>query len=197
MKKLFGICLALPLAFTACNNQGDSVAKADSANEAKSDSSISYGDTSTHKGMLGVDETTSTFMVNAADGGMTEVELGRLAEEKATNQRVKDFAAMMVRDHTKAGDELKNLASNKNVTLPSMVGEKHRDKIDDLRKKTGRDFDKAYLEMMEDDHESTIRDFEKHTDNDDADVKAFVDKTLPTLRMHLDSVKAIKKVIKD
>jgi putative membrane protein len=197
MKKLVWLYLILPLGFMACNNQGkDSVAEADSANEAKSDSPISYSDTNSHKGMLGVDEATSSFMVDVADIGMTEIQLGRLAEEKALSQRVKDFGAMMVRDHSKANEELKDLASGKNVTLPSTVSEDHQKKIDDLQAKTGKDFDKAYIDMMEDGHESAIRDFEKNTDNKDADVRTFVDKTLPTLRMHFDSAKAIKKALR-
>ena len=101
----------------------------------------------------------------------------------------------MVEDHSKAAGELKVLAKNKNVTLPSKIGDDHQKMIDDLEKKTGKDFDKAYMDMMEDGHEKTIRNFEGKTDNSDADVKAFVNKTLPTLRMHLDSAKAIKKAI--
>jgi putative membrane protein len=199
MKKLLWL-LAIPFGLMACNNSAsDSVEKADSINEAKSDSNNNKnnnGDSSNRNGVLGVDEATSSFMVNVADVGMTEVKLGQIAEEKATNKRVKAFARMMVEDHSKANGELKSLAASKNVTLPKTIGEDHQKKIDDLNKKTGKDFDRAYMDMMEDGHESTVKDFEGKTDNSDADVKAFVNKTLPTLRMHLDSAKAIKKAIK-
>ena len=120
-----------------------------------------------------------------------------VAENKAVSQRVKDFGAMMVKDHSAAGDELKSLAGQKNVTLPSAVGDKSQKKIDDLSQKTGRDFDKAYMEAMVSGHESTLHDFEKISKNEsDPDVKAWVDKTLPTLRGHLDSARAILKSIK-
>src|SRR3954466_9139408 len=122
MKKVFCL-LALPLTLIACNNSGkDSVEKADSLNEAKSDSTNDRKDTTNKNGMLGVDESTSSFLVNVADVSMTEVKLGKIAEEKAHSKRVKEFARMMVADHSKANEELKSLAASKNVTLPKEVG---------------------------------------------------------------------------
>jgi putative membrane protein len=194
MKSILWLGLALPLMIVACNNTAtDSVEKADSANEAKSDSMNDYKDTSSRNGVLGVSEATSKFMVDVADVNMTEIQLGKIAQDKASNQRVKDFASMMVRDHSDAASDLKTLAAQKNVTLPTDVSENHQKKIDDLNKKTGRNFDKAYIDIMEEGHESTVRDFEKNTDNSDADVRAFVNKMLPTLKMHRDSADAIKK----
>lgn len=195
MKKRSFILLAMPFVFLACNNAGkDSVEKADSANETKMDTT-NAGTTTT--ATIAVDEATSGFMTTVADVGMTEVKLGQMAQDKAMNQRVKDFGAMMVKDHSAAGDELKSLASGKNVTLPAAPGEEHQRKMEDLSKKTGKDFDKAYINAMIDGHQSAISDFEKASKNTkDADVKAWIDKTLPTLKMHLDSARAIKKVLK-
>lgn len=203
MKKISIVFLALPLAF-ACNNSGsDSVQKADSSNESKMDTSSTSStkpDTTINNKMSGtiaVDQSTSDFMVKVADVGMTEVKLGQLAQDKSTNQRVKDFGAMMVKDHTTAGDELKGLAGQKNVTLPASIGDDHQKKYDDINKKSGKDFDKAYINAMVDGHQSTVSDFEKASKNTkDADVKAWVDKILPTLKMHLDSAKAIQKSLK-
>ena len=200
MKKISFVLLALPFVF-ACNNESkDSVQKADSANEAKSDTTNNKMDTSTKMstaGTIAVDQSTADFMVKVADVGMTEVKLGGIAQDKGMNKRVKEFGAMMTRDHSKAGDELKGLARRKNVTLPENVGEDHQKKIDDLSKKTGKDFDRAYIDMMVDGHQSTVSDFEKASNNTkDPDVKSWVDKTLPTLKMHLDSAKAIQKAIK-
>jgi len=182
------------------------VQKADSANTSKMDttnnSSSNMSTDTTNKmntksGTVSVDKSTSEFMTKVSDVGMTEVKLGQMAQDKGSNQRIKDFGAMMVKDHTAAGDELKNLASQKNVTLPATVSNDHQKKIDDLNKKTGKDFDKAYIDAMVDGHQSTVNDFEKISKNEkDADVKAWVDKTLPTLKMHLDSARAIKKEIK-
>ncbi len=206
MKKIFAIALALPFAIACNNSSNDSVQKADSANEAKSDTSTmgnngnSMSDTSTANkpmGTVAVDQSTSEFMTKVADVNMAEVKLGQMAQDKGTNQRVKDFGAMMVKDHTAAGNELKSLAGQKNVTLPQTVSNDHQKKADDLNKKSGADFDKAYISAMVDGHQSTINDFEKASKNTkDADVKAWADKTLPTLRMHLDSAKAIKKILK-
>jgi putative membrane protein len=198
MKKRSFVLLALPFVFLACNNGGkDSVEKADSANEAKMDTTSADTSNTSNKPMIAVDQSTSDFMVKVADVGMTEVKLGGIAQDKATSKRVKDFGEMMTKDHTKAGDELKDLGRQKNVTLPSAIGDDHQKKIDDLNKKTGKDFDRAYIDAMVDGHQSAVSDFEKASKNTkDPDIKAWVDKTLPTLQMHLDSAKAIKKAIR-
>jgi putative membrane protein len=143
-----------------------------------------------------VDDRTNTFMKDAAMGGMAEVELGKLAQEKATNPRVKNFGEMMVQDHSAANNDLKSIAQQKNVMLPTDMG-KHKDHYEDLSKKTGADFDKAYMKMMVDDHQEDIDDFEKCAENGtDPDVKTFASQKLPTLRKHLDSAKAINKSLK-
>ena len=202
MKKRAIVFLALPFVFACNNSSNDSVQKADSANDSKSDTSTSMNTTDTTNKMstattMSVDQPTSEFMTKVSDVGMTEVKLGQMAQDKATSQRVKDFGAMMVKDHTAAGDELKNMARQKNVTLPETMSNDHQKKTDDLNKKTGKDFDKAYIKAMVDGHQSAVSDFEKASKNTkDADVKAWVDKTLPTLRMHLDSAKAIQKSLK-
>lgn len=203
MKKKTFLLLALPVLFACNNSSKDSTEKADSANASKMDTTTSNnGNTSTDttnkmSGTMSVDKSTSEFMVKVADVGMTEVKLGQMAQDKGMNPRVKDFGAMMVKDHSAAGDELKNLAGQKNVTLPATVGDDHQKKIDDLNKKSGKDFDKAYVKAMVDGHQSAVNDFEKASkDTKDADIKAWVDKTLPTLKMHLDSAKAIQKGMK-
>ena len=143
-----------------------------------------------------VDDRTHNFMNEAAMGGMAEVELGKLAQEKATSQRVKGFGEMMVKDHSAANNDLKSIAQQKNVTLPDNIG-KHKDHYDDLSKKKGADFDKAYMKMMVDDHQDDIEAFEKTAENGtDPDVKTFASQKLPTLRKHLDSAKAINKSLK-
>ena len=196
MKKQFSFCsiLVLTSCLIACNNASnkDAVEKADSANEQKFDTAHPEQGTAS-----AMDEATSEFMVKVADVGMAEVEMGKLAQEKGRNQRVKHFGEMMVQDHSKANDELKSLAGKKNVTLPADVSEDHKKHKDDLSKKSGKDFDKSYMDMMVDGHQKTIDAFEKTSSNTkDADVKAWVDKILPTLRVHLDSAKAIKSALK-
>ena len=191
MKKR-SIAFALPFLLLACNNEGkDSVEKADSANEAKMDSN------STTSKTLQTDEASSSFLVKAADGGLTEVRLGELAQQKATNKKVKEYGTMLIHDHSGANDKVKALAAQRNVTLPDAPGNSNQETIDKLAKRTGNDFDKAFMDAMETDHKNDIDMFKEASNKvNDADVKSFVDNTLPTLQMHLDSAKAIRKMLK-
>jgi putative membrane protein len=198
MKKLSFVAIACMAVFSfqSCgdNSSNDAVESANESNEVKQDSAEN---TNGNQAAMPVSEADSKFAVEAASGGMTEVQLGELAQQKASSQRVKDFGAMMVRDHTKANDELKSLAGMKNITLPPAPGEDHMDHIKDLSKKSGKEFDRAYMKMMVDDHQEDIKAFEKSSnDANDADIKAFASKTLPTLRMHLDSAKAVNDALK-
>jgi len=132
------------------------------------------------------------FMNEAAPGGMAEVELGKLAAAKAENAEVKAFAQKMVEDHSKAGDELKQLAAQKKVMLPPDVMPKHKEIMDTLSKLNGADFDKEYVKAMVAAHEKDVAAFENVSKTAvDADVKAFATKTLPTLKMHFEMIKAL------
>jgi len=144
-----------------------------------------------------VDKATSDFMVEAAAGGMMEVMLGEQAQTNAQSQDVKNFGSMMVTDHTAANNELKQLASLRNVTLPAVVEGRHRDHVSDLGKKSGAEYDKAYINMMVDDHKKDIDMFEKAANNaTDSAVKAFAQKTLPKLKMHHDAAVNLQKQLK-
>lgn len=204
MKKasLLFVMVAGMLAFQACG---------DNNNDTKSDMSDST--VTTH------DETTSMdtahtmnnggtassalsdddnkFLMEAASGGMMEVELGQLAQQKAQNAKVKEFGSMMVTDHTKANNELKDLAQQKGATLPTMMKDEHQKHVKELSEKTGADFDKAYMDMMVDDHKEDVDKFEKCAkDAKDADLKAFATKTLPVLAKHLEVAKTTKDAVK-
>ena len=127
-----------------------------------------------------------SFMKKAAIGGMAEVELGQLAQQKGTGAQVKEFGARMVQDHSKANDELKQLASAKGVTLPTALDSKNQKVMERLQKMSGAAFDRAYMSDMVADHKEDIADFQKESQGGkDADVKAFAAKTLPTLQDHL------------
>lgn len=143
-----------------------------------------------------VDDRTHTFMNDAALGGMAEVEFSKLAKDRALNPRVKNFAEMMINDHGAANNDLKSIAREKNVTLPENLG-KHQGHLEDLSKKNGAEFDKAYMKMMVNDHKDVVDEFEKCAQNGtDPDVKTFASQKLPTLRKHLDSAKAIHESLK-
>jgi putative membrane protein len=132
-------------------------------------------------------EKEAQLMVDAADINLTEIKLGNLAQTKGTSKQIKDLGKMMATDHGKALEELKKLASSKNVTLPETVSDKGMDEYNKLDEKTGRDFDKKYAEMMVDGHKEAIKKFEKcEEDCTDSQVKNWATKTLPTLRNHLD-----------
>lgn len=188
MKK--SIYLALIAGITvlgpACSGPKDNKNSADSANTAKADTAKK------DSSIVAVDEQDAKFAVAAANGGMAEVELGQLAQQKAANARVKDFGGMMVSDHSKANVELKALAKSKGITLPVAIDAEEQKVKDELSAKSGADFDKAYVSNMIDDHKKDIGEFEEASKNcKDTDLKAFAVKTLPTLKMHLDAIQKI------
>lgn len=214
----------------------DSIKKSDkhddhSMSDAKSNTSVQSAPASA----LSSDD--RKFIMDAAHGGMLEVQLGRTAVDKATNPDVKQFAQRMVDDHSKANAELAQLASQKGITLPAtadaaviepgsqsadqatstsqameqqsttdtsatsqrharvdadamLKDEKSMNKLSGL---TGDAFDREYISMMVKDHEKDVKEFEKaSTKAKDPDVRAFAEKTLPTLREHLQQVRDIQ-----
>jgi len=119
-----------------------------------------------------------TFMHKAAKGGMMEVAMGRLAEQNAQSDDVKSFGKRMVTDHSKANDELKSIAAQKGVKLPS-------------KEPTEKwSSDKAYINMMVKDHEKDLAEFqEEASTGTDPDVKKFAEDTAKVVQEHLDLAK--------
>ncbi len=127
-----------------------------------------------------------TFLKNAAVGGLMEVELGRLATEKASSADVKQFGQRMVDDHGKANEQLATIAKQKNVDVATQLTGKGKADYDRLSKLSGEQFDRAYMQMMVQDHRKDVAEFRKEsTSAKDADVKSFASQTLPTLEDHL------------
>jgi putative membrane protein len=183
----------------SCGNGGpDATKEAKDSNSTKMDStSDSAGAAKTSSIPASVSKDDATFVVNTANANMTEVQLGQLAQQKGTMKDVKDYGAMMEKDHTAAGDKLKALAAQKNITLPSGISPEMQKNVDDLQKKSGKDFDKAYISMMVDDHKKVISQFEDESKKgSDADIRAFADSTLHTLRNHLQEAEKCKKMEK-
>jgi len=126
------------------------------------------------------------FVVKAAEGGMAEVEVGKLAQERGSSTAVKDYGKRLVDDHTKANDELKQVVASKGVNLPAEVKGKEKAELDKLSKASGAAFDKAFARQQVADHKKDIAEFEREANNgQDPDIKAFATKTLPTLKEHL------------
>jgi putative membrane protein len=137
------------------------------------------------------------FLHRAAVGGMAEVELGQLAQQKAESDAVKQFGARMVQDHGKANDELKQLAGSKGATLPGSPDNKHEQEKQKLEKLSGAAFDRAYMKRMLDDHRKDVSQFRAEARSaKDADVKGFASKTLPTLEEHLKLAQSINNGLK-
>ena len=128
----------------------------------------------------------SDFAKAAAEGGYAEVTFGKLAEDKASNQAVKDLAQRMVEDHTKADDELKTAASKDEISIPSQLNAKDQATYVRLTQLSGAAFDRAYARDMVRDHETDVAVFRHEADDGkDTSIKSFAAQTLPTLEDHL------------
>lgn len=182
------------IAFASCQGTGDGTTDTSDTTsiESSPDNTNENATTDTTSGATTLDNNTRDFVMEASSGGMKEVQLGELAQQKAISQRVKDFGAMMVRDHTKANEGLK-MAVNGKLTIPVAISDKHQRHIKDLNEETGTDFDKDYIKMMIDDHEANIKKFEDIAkESNDPAIRDFANNTLPTLRTHLTEAKSIR-----
>jgi putative membrane protein len=127
-----------------------------------------------------------SFAKEAAMGGMAEVELGKLAQQNAQSDDVKQFGTRMVQDHTNANQQLMTILSGKDFSVPQQLDEKDRKTLDKLSKMRGAEFDRAYMRDMVQDHEKDVKKFRQEAEHgSDADLKAFAQKTLPVLEQHL------------
>jgi putative membrane protein len=153
--------------------------------------SVSMPDTNANNATGKMAHHDKAFFEKAAKGGMKEVAVSQAVAGNLTNQSVRDFANMMVTDHTAANTELMALAARKGVTLPD---ESKKDaKLTEKWSEKGGNLDKKYIHEMVEDHEDTVKLFEKAAKSEDADVAAFAQKTLPTLQHHLQMAKDLKK----
>jgi len=194
MKKLsyvFMIALAA-YALQACNGGKNSGSGADSSS-TKTDTTTKTTTASTTTG----DSSSVKFANKAGMGGMAEIQLSKLAQQKSTNKKIKDFADMMVTDHTKAADTLSAIAKAKNITLPASLDADHQKKYDDLSKMSGADFDKGYVKIMVSDHQDAVNLFQDEAKNGtDPQLKAFAGKVEPIIQMHLDAINKINSGMK-
>src|ERR1041385_8239220 len=126
------------------------------------------------------------FVKEAARGGMTEVKLGEMAKQKGSSQSVRDFGQRMVTDHTKANNELKQIASNKGAVIPTEMSHRENSQIERFEKLSGPEFDKAFAKFMVKDHEKDAKEFaDAANDVSDPDLKAFAQKTHAVIEDHL------------
>jgi len=135
----------------------------------------------------------SDFAVEAADAGLAEIALGKLALERASDPRIKEFAKTMVDQHNRANDELMMIATKKNLTLPPVPSADHAENVKELQNKSGTDFDKEYIDRMVKDHDKVVSMFEDAAEKaSDPDIRDFAMKTLPTLKDHQETAKELR-----
>ena len=141
--------------------------------------------------------TDKTFVRKAAEGGLAEVELGKLAASKASDPEVKSFGQKMVDDHSKANDKLKQMVGTKGVNLPSDMSAKDKALQARLDKLSGADFDRTYMKEMLKDHQKDVAEFRRESKRAaaDPDVKSFASETLPTLEDHLKMAQDVSKKV--
>jgi putative membrane protein len=138
----------------------------------------------------------SAFAMKAAQANLAEVELGKLALQKSTSDDVKKFAQQMVDDHSKALDELNDVAGKKNITLPSALDAEHKKLSDRLSKLSGAAFDRQYMPAMVDGHRNVAAEVRKESQSgSDPDLKAWAAKTLPTVEAHLKHAETVNRSV--
>ncbi|MES2851145.1 MAG: DUF4142 domain-containing protein [Bacteroidota bacterium] len=198
MKKLLtGAVIISSLFLISCggNNTDDTTTTTDTAKmdakevaEEKNDKKIdSAGDM----------KSDADFAVKVADAGMLEVALGKLALKNASSPKVKEYAQMMIDDHSKANAELTEAAKKKNISLPAAMSDKCQKKYADLSEKKGKDFDKDYMSAMVDGHQDVLDAMKTEADKGaDADLKAWASGKVATVQHHLDVAKSTKDMLK-
>ncbi|WP_210513907.1 DUF4142 domain-containing protein [Hymenobacter terricola] len=196
MKRSFVIlaaAVALLTAGVSCNSN-DSVKQAQETNEVKADSATTKTDTGKieDKGL----KYDSEFMTKAASGGMLEVEMGKQVAARAVTPNAKKYAQQMISDHTKGNAELMALATKKNITLPTTLGDEHAKVLKDVTKEKGVKMDQEYMKEMLKDHQEDVKEYTDASINaTDPDIKAFAAKTVPMLKMHLDMVTKMQPAV--
>jgi putative membrane protein len=197
MKKVFlAATFVAALMIQACNSGQNSTGSGDSsAMDSTTMGSTSDMATDT-SGMNPASSDPKDFMEKAAVGGLMEVEAGKIAQTQASSQGVKDFAALMVKDHSAANKELMGIAEKKSVTLPTSLPAAEQQHLDAMRKMSGADFDKHYIGMMVQDHDKTVSLFKAGSRNPDTEVSGFATKTLPIIEAHAQKATELQGTLK-
>lgn len=125
-----------------------------------------------------------TFVKMAAEDGLAEVEMAKVAMKKSSNNDVKQFAQKMEQDHQQANDQLSSIAKSKGIEVPQKLDAKHEAMVKSMGAKSGKAFDQAYAQHMAKDHSKAVALFQGASQSSDSDLAAFAKKTLPTLEEH-------------
>jgi putative membrane protein len=191
MKLNFFLLPAGLIFLMSCGSQSSENTAAGDSNVAKTDTSAKSDTASS------VSDQDIKFATDAATIGMMEIALGNVAQQNSSMKDVKDFGAMMVKDHTSAAGDLQRIADAKRITLPTALSADDQKKVDDMKAKTGKNFDKSYIDMMIDGHKKAADKFQDEINNGkNADLRAFATKTLDVIHAHLDSAQKCKAMQK-
>ena len=140
------------------------------------------------------------FVEKAGTSGLAEVEMGELGVQKAKNNQVKAFAKQVVEDHTKANQELLTASKGKGVQVPSSQSAMHKSMVEKFQQQdAGKNFDRAYMEQMVEDHKADVALFEAAADDEklDIELRSYAKRILPTLRAHLKEAQTIQSKLAD
>jgi putative membrane protein len=144
----------------------------------------------------GVDETDRNFMHQASIGNEAEIQLGQMAQQKASSAAVKSFGQRMIKDHSDADDKLKSIAQSQHISLPTELDPPHKDQSQALSRLSGAQFDRAYMDLMVKEHTQDVNKFQQEAANaHDPTVKQFAVATLPVLQSHLQEAKQIQQQV--
>ncbi len=197
MKRIFRILTVVSLASLLACNEAKRENDSDAAYDNK-DSKEQAEEANDEKFEDNDMENDADFVANTVANNYGEIKFAQLATQNSSNPEVKKMAAMLVTDHTKTLNELKALASSKAITVPVEEDDEARRKTERFSDEAGKDFDKKWCKEMIDRHEESINKFEKRIDKtEDAELKAWLNKTLPTLKSHRDQLEAMHDRMKD
>lgn len=140
-----------------------------------------------------IDERISKFMTEAADARMMDIEEGKLAMQKGTNDLVKNYAQQLIEDNTKLLKELRSLAGQKNITLPTTLSNDKADGLNDLRDQEGKEFDEKFIRMIQRDHKRDLDEFEEAADFNDRDIQQFAQRNISLFEKHLSKVDQVEE----
>jgi putative membrane protein len=135
------------------------------------------------------------FVQKAAKGNEAEIEMAKMAEDKAQNREIKDYASMLERDHSDALENLRDLAQKANVTLDTAPPAEKASMSNKLNAASGTQFDREYINTMVEEHRKNIAEFERMQGSATGELKAFIDNTLPTMREHLAKAEQLMKEV--
>jgi len=190
MKKVSLIYIALFAAclLQACHGRNDS--------EADDDTTTAIADTSNNATII-VGKDDARFVTDVSQACMAIIKAGNLAKKQGKDKRVRNFGALMVKDLTKGKKRLDSLAKIKKIALPDSISIEQSASLSVLAKKTGKDFDKAYLDKMTADYKKALQLFQSTAKTAyDPQIKAFAAKNIMTVQRHLDLVQAIDGSLK-